>query len=231
MLIDKLRKPLPTSTDTLFRPLLQALAGGSDPAPHAAAAGRRLAEREVPLTVALDVLRKTYRTVGADPSFEAIRILCQSWTECTLTYLHASACEDHGTGLATTPHLRTRLNELYRTAERHSWYLPDTHTVVVAEPMAAQPCDSQLANLGGAFRTVFRDPEVIARLGATRVAAIVRLDDHFTEHLGTLRSMIGYWPENGEPGTAGTPRTMIRSERLPTLSDWSDSFVNDLAMS
>jgi hypothetical protein len=41
--------------------------------PHAAAAGRRLAEREVPLTAALDVLRTTYRTVGDDPSFEAIR--------------------------------------------------------------------------------------------------------------------------------------------------------------
>ncbi|GAA1608525.1 hypothetical protein GCM10009742_68550 [Kribbella karoonensis] len=255
MLIDKLRKPLPTATapepeqpvsdpapgrgrhrlsgpsnEAVFRPLLQSLAAGSDPAPHAAAAGRRLAEREVPLTMALDVLRQTYRTVGEEPSFEAIRILCQSWTECTLTYLHASSCEDHGTGLATTPHLRTRLTELYRIAERQGWYLPDTHILVIAEPVAAQPCDSQLANLGGAIRTAFRDPEVIARLGAVRVAAIVHADDHLTEHLGTLRSMIGYWPENGEPSTAGTPRTKVWSERLPTLSDWSDSFVNDLAL-
>lgn len=255
MLIDKLRRQPPTtdapepeqelpdpvtargrhrlngpSNDAVFRPLLQALAAGSDPVPHAAAAGRRLAEREVPLTVALDVLRKTYRAVGDDPSFEVIRVLCQSWTECTLTYLHASSCEDHGTGLATTPHLRTRLTELYRTAERQGWYLPDTHALVIAEPVDSQPCDPELANLGSAIRTVFRDPEAIARLGAVRVAAIIRLDDHFAEHLGTLRSMIGYWPETGELSTAGTPRTKIWSERLPTLSDWSDSFVNDLAM-
>ncbi|WP_350278487.1 hypothetical protein [Kribbella sp. HUAS MG21] len=210
--------------------MLQALAGGADPLPHAAAAARRLAEREIPLTVALDVLRTTYQTVGEDPSFEAIRTVCQSWTECTLTYLHASSCEDPGTGLATTPHLRTRLTELYRTAERQGWYLPDTHTLVITEPVTARPCDAQLANLGGAIRTVFRDPEVIARLGAGRVATIVRVDDHFGEHLGTLRSMIGYWPESGDPGTAGTPRTKVWSERLPTLSDWSDSFVNDLAM-
>ncbi|MFF0344188.1 hypothetical protein [Kribbella sp. NPDC004875] len=217
--------------EAVFRPLLHALAGGADPVPQAAAAGRRLAEREVPLVTALDVLRTTYRTVGSEPSFEAIQALCQSWTECTLTYLHASSCEDPGTGLATTPHLRTRLTELYRAAERHGWYLPDTHTLVVTEPVTAQPCDAQLANLAGALRTVFREPEVIARLGATRVASLVPLDDHFSEHLGTLRSMIGYWPEYGEPGTAGTPRTKIWSERLPTLSDWSDSFVNDLAMS
>ncbi|MGW6195999.1 hypothetical protein ACWF0M_07595 [Kribbella sp. NPDC055110] len=256
MLIDKLRKQLPTTTvpeafleaeldppargrhrlrgpshETVFRPLLQALAGGSDPIPHAAAAGRRLAEREVPLTAALDVLRKTYSAVAEEPSFEAIRALCQSWTECTLTYLHASSCEDAGTGLATTPHLRTRLTELYRIAERQGRYLPDTHTLVITEPVDAQPCDSQLANLGDAIETVFREPEVIARLGAARVATIVRLDAHFTEHVGTLRSMVGYWPDNGEAGTAGTPRTKIWSERLPTLSDWSDSFVNDLALS
>jgi hypothetical protein len=245
MVIDTLRnEPRPESTplrgrhrlngpsnDTIFRPLQQALNGGTDPVPQAAAAGRRLAEREVPLVAALDVLRTTYRAAGAEPSFEAVRALCQSWTECTLTYLHASSCEDPGTGLATTPHLRTRLAELYGTAERQGWYLPDTHTLVIAEPVAAQPCDAQLANLAGAIRTVFRDREVVARLGAVRVAGVVRLDDHFTEHLGTLRSMIGYWPETGEPGTAGTPRTKIWTEQLPTLSDWSDGFVNDLAMS
>lgn len=220
MLTDKLRGP---SHDSAFRPLLQALAGGSEPLPHVAAAGRRLAEREVPLTVALDVLRATYRAVGDEPPFDAIRTLCQSWTECTLTYLHASSCEDAGTGLATTSHLRTRLTELYRIAERQGWFLPDTHTLVIAEPVAGHPCDSQLANLGGAFRTVFRDPEVVARLGAGRVGTVVRLDDHFTEHLGTLRSAIGYWPDSGKP------RTKIWSERIPTLADWSDSFVNDLA--
>lgn len=229
MLIDKPRNQGP-SHDAAFRPLLQALAGGSDPLPRVAAAGRRSAEREIALTVALDILRTTYRTVGEEPSFEAIRTLCQSWTECTLTYLHASSCEDAGTGLATTPHLRTRLTELYRIAERQGRYLPDTHTLVVAEPVGERPCDARLANLGGALRTVFRDPEVIARLGAERVATIVRVDDHLAEHLGTLRSAIGYWPDAGEPGTAGAPRTKIWSERLPTLSDWSGSFVNDLAM-
>lgn len=101
---------------------------------------------------------------------------------------------------------------------------------MIAKPMAAQPCDSQLANLGGAIHTAFRDPEMIAQLDAVRIAAIVHADDHLSEHLDTLRSMIGYWPEHDEPTTAGTPRTKIWSERLPTLSDWSDSFVNDLAM-
>ena len=32
------------------------------------------------------------------------------------------------------------------------------------------------------------------------------------------------------PVPRGSLRTKIRSERLPTLSDWSGSFVNDLAM-
>jgi hypothetical protein len=223
--------PDSSSYAAAYKPLQQALSDDTDPIPAAAAAGRRLAERGIPLADALDALECTYSKAGdAQPPFKLIRALCQSWTECTLTYLHAPSCEDPGTGLATTPHLRSRLNDLYRTAERRGWYMPDTHTLVIAEPFVTKDdttaCDAQLANLADRLRTVFKEAEFVARLGPARVAAVVPLDPQFTEQLDTLRSMVNSWQD----GPVGEPRTKVWTEKLPTLAEWSDTFVNDLAV-
>jgi GGDEF domain-containing protein len=219
--------------DPIFEGLRQPLSDGSDVVPAVAAAGRRLAERGIPLVDALYALRSAYHKAGGgELPFEAIRVLCQSWTECALTYLQTPSCEDPVTGLATTPHLRSRLNELYRKAELGGWYVADTHALVIAEPIVAVARlneDDQLIHVAESVRTVFKEAEVVARLGLLRVAAVVRLEPQFTEQLGTLRSMISYQGDAPDQAIALEPSTKIWSERFPTLSEWSDAFVSDLA--
>lgn len=218
-----------------FEPLTQALTATTDPIPAAAAAGRRLAERGVPLADVLDALEAAYRRLGEqEPTLPIIRALCQSWSECSLTYLQAPSCVDPATGLATVSHLRSRLAELYRTAQLEGWFMPDTHALVVAERVKSESTprttrDEGLAELAGHVRTVFSDAEVIARLGRTRVATVVRLEPQLTEHLGTLRSLVGYRATDTDQHDPTQPRAAVSIEPLPTLAEWSDSFINDLA--
>ena len=232
--------PDSSNYDAIYEPLHQAVRDETSAVPAAAAAGRRLAERGIPLVDALDAMQSAYhKTNGEIPPFEAIRGLCQSWTDCALASLQAPSCEDPGTGLATTPHLRSRLNELYRKAEQGGWYLHDTHILVIAEPIPpTDPLgdgDAQLPQAADCLRIVFKEAEVVARLGLTRVAAVVRLDPQLTEQLSTLRSMLSYQPSDDGDGdgddqeTAPKPSTKIWTERLPTLAEWSDTFVSDLA--
>ena len=80
-----------------------------------ATAGRELAGDGLPLDAALDALRTTTRAATRrDPAYDAVRALGAGWSEATLGYLQEITCEDPLTGLASLPHLRSRLAELYR---------------------------------------------------------------------------------------------------------------------
>jgi hypothetical protein len=189
------------------------------------------------LVDALDALQIAYRkSDGREPALAVIRALCQSWTECALTYLHAPSCEDPATGLATTSHLRARLSELYRAAQLQGWSMPETHALLVAEPITDQASpavgrDAELTQLAGHLRTVFKEAAVVARLGPTRVATIAGLDAQLPEQLQTLRSLVSYWDtaDGAADHDIGPPRSKVWIEPLPTMAEWSDSFVNDLA--
>ena len=52
------------------------------------------------------------------PGVRRAGALSTAWSEATLGYLHRLSCDDPLTGLASLPHLRSRLSELYRARER-----------------------------------------------------------------------------------------------------------------
>jgi hypothetical protein len=104
-----------------------------------AVAGRVLAGDGASLGEALSGLKETYTALGgAMPDFTAVEALSVAWSEATLEFLHDVSCDDPLTGLASMAHLRTRLAELYREAERSGTSVRDGHALVVIETKAGR---------------------------------------------------------------------------------------------
>src|SRR5262245_4520838 len=101
-----------------FDPVADALLDQGDVEAAAVETGRDLAADGVPLDEVLSDLEAIYAAAGlGGPDFPVVRALSLSWTEVSLRYLHAQSCDDPLTGLASLPHLRSRLDEVYRDAE------------------------------------------------------------------------------------------------------------------
>src|SRR6266496_1433712 len=116
--------------------IAEALHDGADVVPASDEVGRQLAADGVSLPEALDGLSALYRSIsGGEPAFAAVRALSSSWAEASLVYLHSLSCEDPLTGLSSLAHLRSRLGELYREAEFRGTSVPQTHALVVVEPI------------------------------------------------------------------------------------------------
>jgi hypothetical protein len=101
-----------------------------------------------------------------------------SWSETALVHHHQLSCEDPLTALSTLSHLRSRLGDLYRGAERDGNMVSDSHALVVVElprPMSANPLDSSLEMLetAEAMRTVYSGDETIAQVSRRRAVALV----------------------------------------------------------
>jgi len=185
-----------------FEAVAEALVSGSTPVPACAVAGRALAWDGVSLGEALSGLRATYAALGGaggpGPDFAALEALAVAWSEATLEFLHDVSCEDPLTGLASLPHLRTRLAELYREAERTGRSLRTTHALVVVDvgggAGGGAPTDGfsralRLAAVADAMRTVFPGEETLARVGANRVVALVRRTAELGETVALTRGM------------------------------------------
>jgi hypothetical protein len=115
-----------------------------------AVAGRVLAGDGASLGEALSGLKETYTALGgAMPDFSAVEALSVAWSEATLEFLHDVSCDDPLTGLASMAHLRTRLAELYREAERSGTSVRDGHALVVIETKAGRARSGATAD-GGA---------------------------------------------------------------------------------
>src|SRR5699024_2782462 len=80
--------------------------------------GSRAAARGVPWTVLLAETETAFDRVGAAPPYRVVRALSVAWVETSLQYVHEMSCEDPLTGLATLAHMRSRLDEVYRLANR-----------------------------------------------------------------------------------------------------------------
>ena len=95
---------------------------------------RALAQDGASLGEALSGLAATYHGLDAgSPPFPATAALSVAWSEVTLEFLHEVTCEDPLTGLSSVPHLRTRLTEVYREAERRGDSVRDTHALLVTD--------------------------------------------------------------------------------------------------
>lgn len=182
-----------------------------------AVAGRVLASDGVPLTDALDALRATTRAVlRRDPAYAAVRALGSGWSEATLGYLGEVTCEDPLTGLASLPHLRSRVAELYRDEVAGGSAVCDHQVLVVLEtpqPPVFEDASGEAfgsalrtARLADTVRAVFPAGLTVGRVSRERVVALVRRDARLDRRLALLAAL-----------TAGVrPAVRIWSEALPT---------------
>lgn len=160
--------------------------------------GRDLAADGVPLDEALDGLRDTARWVtGEPPSYAAVRALASGWSEATLGYLHQLSCEDPLTGLASLPHLRSRLAELYRDQEATGEPVGDRQVLVVLD-VPGRRLDGEVfgaalrtARLAETARTAFPGGHTLARVRPERLALLVTRDHRLPRRLALLRTMLG----------------------------------------
>lgn len=179
---------------------------GSDPGCRAdetrhlcAAAGEALAADGLPLTAALDALRSTTRAVtGREPPYPAVRAVGAGWSEATLGYLREVTCEDPLTGLASLPHLRGRLGELYRDEAVGVRVARDHHALLVLDSPAV-PADGAVfgsallaARLVDTVRTVFPSGLTAGRVGRQRIVVLVRRDDRLDRRLILVRALLAH---------------------------------------
>jgi len=218
----------------LFEAVGEALASGGGVEAPCEAVGRLLAARGTSLDEALEALARTARAVtGRDPDHAAARAVAVAWSDATLTYLHRLACDDPLTGLASMPHLRGRLADLYRadwdlavgdlggrrsTRDRHALVMieaPSLRGEGVAPSRADELTGSLLlGQLGATARLVFAGSETIGRVGAVRVAVLAPRDRLgprvavLTRMLEELGPPVRVWIE-GLPGTDGAAAALL----------------------
>ncbi|GAB3950091.1 hypothetical protein GCM10029976_084220 [Kribbella albertanoniae] len=206
--------------------IAEALHDGADVVPASDEVGRRLAADGVSLLEALDGLSALYRSIaGGEPAFAAVRALSSSWAEASLIYLHTLSCEDPLTGLSSLAHLRSRLGELYREAEFRGTSVPQTHALVVVEPLnppGTSPFERELrlVDVAECLRIVFCGGDVLGRVGARRATALVGRDPNLPEQVETVRALITQWrldtdvPQLARVWIEGLPGSEAMAERV-----------------
>ncbi len=176
-----------------FEAVGEAQASGADATEVCRHLGGVLAGDGVSLDEALDGLMITSTLVrGHDPEYDELVALSTAWSEATLGYLHRLSCDDPLTGLATQPHVRSRLSELYRARERSPERPLDTHALVVVEIRPGDEGLEQrmtLAQVGRTARTVFAGSETIGGIGLRRVVVIAERDEQLPQRVTLLRTM------------------------------------------
>lgn len=185
-----------------FEAVAESLAAGGDPAASATEAGRALAADGASLGEALSALRTVHEVLGlGEPGFTVTEHVATAWSEATLAYLGEVSCEDPLTGLASTPHLRARLDEVYRTALLDGTSVRTTHALLVADlgsvltqapPGGPDPFAHalSLAGVAEAVRGVFPGEETLARAGRDKVVALVRRTAHLGATVVELRAVL-----------------------------------------
>jgi GGDEF domain-containing protein len=186
----------------------EALDSGRCPLAACGFVGRTLAGDGASLGEALAGLRETFEVArGSAPDFASVEALSLAWSDASLEFLQDVTCEDPLTGLATQQHLRSRLSEIYREAERAGTDVRRSHALVLADTSSATraarqqtrgagPVDLrftralQLATVAEGMRTVFPGEETVARLGADTVTALVRRSPGLGEAVARLRGVL-----------------------------------------
>jgi len=150
----------------------------ADIASVALVVGASAANLGSPLQEVFDQLERAYARHGATPAYDVVKALSVSWSEAALSHHHQLSCEDPLTALSTLPHLRSRLGDLYRGAEREGTPVSDSHALVVVElprTSSMNPLDGSLDMLEAseAMRTVYSGDETISQVAPRRAVALV----------------------------------------------------------
>jgi GGDEF domain-containing protein len=220
----------PQSVPAGFEAIAEALTAGTCPTAACAVAGHELARDGVSLGEALAGLRAAWAGVrGAPPDHEATEALAVAWSEATLEFLHDLSCEDPLTGLASLTHLRTRLAEVFREAERRGGPPGAGHALVVVELAGAARGATGgsfsralvLAAVAEALRTVFSGEETLARVSPVRVVALVRRTRELPETVALVRTLLA---------DLEVPRgCRVWVEGLPPGAEQAGQLLSDLA--
>lgn len=189
-----------------FEAVGEALVTGAPVEEVCGVVGRDLARDGVDLGEALSGLRSTYTlTVGREPDYQATRALCVAWSDETLGYLHQVSCENPMTGLASLPHVRARLVEVQRGAERDGGTasasyamvvvdLPDADTWPVGRPGVPHPDhfarSLEIARVADRIRLVFGGGETIGQVGPCRLLVLATRDVRLARQVVLLRELL-----------------------------------------
>jgi GGDEF domain-containing protein len=214
------RQALPARFDAVA----EALVSGTSPVAACVVAGRALASDGASLGEVLAGLRATCVAVGTvAPELDAVEALSVAWSEATLEFLHDVSCEDPLTGLASLPHLRTRLAEVYREAERTARPVKESHALLVVDVGGGAggdvPTDTfsralRLATVADALRTVLSGEETIAKVGAHRVVALVRRTPELGDTVAVGRAVLDDLDAAARTWIEGLPSTPENGVRL-----------------
>lgn len=198
-LTDEERRLMPVG----FEAVGEAVAAGRSPVAACAVLGRHLASDGASLGEALSGLAATCAAVGgAEPDFSATEALSVAWSEATLEFLHEVSCEDPLTGLATLPHLRSRLSEVYRDAQQRGTSVRSTRALVVVDVRPAsrrmRPEAREapfvralrMAAVAQVFRAVFGGGETVTRVGPDRAVALVRRTPEIGDRIRLVRERV-----------------------------------------
>jgi hypothetical protein len=214
--------------------------------------GRARAEAGVGLGETLDDVAALYAVLAerAVPAAVA-RVLAEAWVEVGFEPLRTGTCADPLTGLTSAAHLRTRLAEVYREAERGGGSVRATHALVVVPTGldGAARWDGLLRRLalGECLRSVFSGGETLAGLGpsvvvglVTRTPLLAAMTESLRRRLAEVATGIavrggteggGAWGARdavtGVPGDGEPPRVWV--EGLPEGLSEAYAVLEDLA--
>jgi hypothetical protein len=227
-LSEDVRQSLPAR----FEAVGEALVAAADTRPACAVVGRDVARDGAALGEALDGLRTTFGLViGVEPDFASVEALTVAWSEATLEFLHEVSCEDPLTGLASFPHLRTRVREIYREAELTGRSVAGDHALVVVEvgfSRPARPAEHQftpalrLVRVAETIRAVFPGGEPVARLSPDRAVVVTRRSPGLGSSVATLRELIADLD-------LGSTDVRLWIEGLPSASDAGARLLDELS--
>ncbi|MGH1562234.1 hypothetical protein [Mumia sp. DW29H23] len=206
--------------------LRDVLRGGEDPEGVAVELGAAAATEGIGWSELLRDVEDVSRSVsGSLPPYEMVRAMSIAWTETAMQDAYAASCEDPLTGLTSATHLRTRLDDAYRLAERNGASASDTWAFVVVEITSSGGPEIGLLRslsmivVSELLRACFDGDETIARLGERRAVALVRRADA-TRGYSALRGLLESSPD--------VPQTRVWVEGVPATSEAASRLLGEL---
>lgn len=194
--------------------------GRSDVAAVAHEVGASAAQMGIPLHEVLDHVERAH--AHKEPSLATVRATALAWVEEALLHQVDVSCEHPLTSLSTVPHVRSRLGDVYRGAERAGMRAADTHALVVVElPRlgVGNRLEESLNALEVAetMRAVFAGDETIAQVSERRFVALVDRENTDTVTISLLALLLERTLERAGPIRLWVEQLPGSSESIATL--------------
>ena len=199
--------------------------GRPDVAVVAHEVGASAAQMGIPLHEVMDHVERAH--AQGEPSFATVRAAALAWVEKALLHQVDVSCEHPLTSLSTVPHVRSRLGDVYRGAERAGARAADTHVLVVVE-LPRIDHGNQLEEslhaleVAETMRAVFAGDETIAQMSTRRFVALAERAHADAVTISLLAALL-------ERTVGHTGQTRLWVEQLPGSSDGIATLLAALA--